>query len=85
MEALILQKEIEPLPKQKIETLIFKNAGLLSSNYIQETFTDFFHSSPKSLFGIKQHKKNKQYQFTFGIDTILKLFVFAIILSLALT
>ena len=59
MEALILLQEIEPLPKQKIETFIFKNARLLSSKYKQETFTNFFYSSPKSLFGIKQLiKKN---------------------------
>lgn len=76
MELVLTHQNIEPLPKRKRESFIFKNEGLLSSTYKQETCNNFFHSSPKSIFGIKQSVKSKQYQFTSSIETVLKLSVF---------
>jgi len=78
MELVLTQQDIEPLPKQKKEVFTFKNEGILSSTYKQETCENFFHSHPKSIFGIKQRIKSKQYQLTSSIDTILKLSVFVI-------
>ena len=84
MELVLTHQDIEPLPKQKREQFIFKNEGLLSSTYKKETCDNFFHSNPKSIFGIKQSVKSKRYQFTSHVDTILKLSVFAVVLGIAL-
>jgi hypothetical protein len=84
MELVLTHQDIEPLPKQKREQFIFKNEGLLSSIYKQETCDNFFHSNPKSIFGIKQSVKSNRYQFTSYMDTILKLSVFAVVLVIAL-
>jgi len=85
MELTLAQNYIEPLPKRKREPFIFKNEGLLISNYKKETRENFFHSNPKSIFGIKQLVKHSQYQFTSSIETILKLSVFVIVLSIMLS
>ena len=53
MELVLTQQDIEPLPKPKIKPFIFCNEGLLNSNYKKETNENFFHSNPKSIFGIK--------------------------------
>lgn len=84
MEALKLQQDIEPLPKQPKIILIFKNEGLLSSTYKQETSNNYFESNPLSIFGIKQRIKSMQYQSTSNVATILKLSVFAIVIATAL-
>jgi len=84
MELVLTQQELEPLPKQKRETFVFKNEGLLTSSYKKGIRNNFFHSSPKSVFGIKQRIKSKQYQFTSSIETILKLSVFVIAMVVAL-
>lgn len=84
MELVLTHQNIEPLPKHKRESFIFKNEGLLSSAYKQETCNNFFHSNPKSIFGIKQSVKSRQYQFTSSIEILLKLSVFAIVLVIAL-
>lgn len=78
MELVLTHQELEPFPRKKRETFIFKNEGLLNSNYKKETKENFFHSNPKSIFGIRQGLKSKQYQFTSSIETILKLSVFVI-------
>ena len=84
MELVLTQKDFEPLPIQKQEPFIFNNEGLLNSNYKEETKENFFHSNPKSIFGIKQSVKNRQYQFTSSIATILKLSIFLGVLSIML-
>ncbi|MCK5402291.1 MAG: hypothetical protein KAJ28_11715 [Flavobacteriaceae bacterium] len=84
MELVLTLQDIEPLPKQKKEPFIFKNEGLLNSNYKEETSENFFHSNPKSIFGIKQSVKHRQYQLTSSIETILKLSVFVVALLYAL-
>ena len=84
MELVLTQNYIEPLPKEKRKSFIFKNEGLLISNYKEETSKNFFHSNTNSIFGIKQIVKSRQYQFTSHIDTLLKLSVFVIALLIAL-
>lgn len=85
MELALVQQDIEPLPIRDIETFIFKNEGLLNSNYKVETKENFFHSNPKSIFGIKQRVKSRQYQFTSSIATILKLSIFVIAMLITLS
>lgn len=84
MELVLEHQYIEPLPKPKIKPFVFCHEGLLNSNYKQETKDNFFHSNPKSIFGIKQGLKSKQYQSTSSIETILKLSVFVIVLAITL-
>ena len=84
MELVLTQRDLEPLPIQKRESFIFTNEGLLKSNYKVETKENFFHSNPKSIYGVKQSVKNRQYQFTSSIATILKLSVFLGVLTIML-
>ena len=83
MELVISHQEFAPLPRQKREPFVFKNEGLLTSNYKEEIQDNFFNSNPESVFGAKQRIKNFQYQYTSGIDAILKISVFAIALIVA--
>lgn len=85
MILVLTQVDIDPLPKQKKESIVFKNEGLLTSNYKKEIQDNFFHSSPTSVFGIKQRIKSDQYQYLPSIDVILKLSVFAIGIVAALS
>ncbi|MCK0110403.1 hypothetical protein MWU58_13965 [Flavobacteriaceae bacterium S0825] len=78
MELVLSHQEFEPLPKKKREHFVFNNEGILSSAYKEEIKNNFFQSSPKSVFGVKQRIKSFQYQYTLGIDAVLKLSVFAI-------
>lgn len=85
MEALVLRKAIEPLPlRKKIET-IDTYEGFLNSSYKQVAKTNFFHSNPRSIFGIRQRVKNAQYRMTSNVDTLLKLTVFTIAIGIALS
>ena len=78
MELVLSHQEFEPLPKKKRESFVFNNEGILSSAYKEEIKNNFFQSDPKSVFGAKQRIKSFQYQYTSGIDAVLKLSVFAI-------
>ena len=78
MELVLVHQEIEPLPRKNSEPFIFNNEGILSSAYKKEIQNNFFQSSPKSVFGVKQGVKSFQYQYTSGIGALLKLSVFAI-------
>lgn len=84
MGAPVIQPEMEPLPERIFEPIIFKNEGLLCSTYKIETSHNFFHSSPRSIYGIKQRLHHGRFQFTSSIETVLKLSVFAIVLAIAL-
>jgi hypothetical protein len=84
MELVLTQVDFEPLPKQEPEPFIFKNEGLLTSNYKKEIQDNFFHSNANSVFGIKQKIRSKQYQYSSSIDAILKLSVFIIAIIVAL-
>lgn len=83
MEIVLTHQEFEPLPRQKREPFIFNNEGILNSVYKEEIQDNFFNSNPKSVFGAKQRIKNFQYQYTSGIDAILKISVFVIALIVA--
>ena len=80
MEIVLSHQDIEPLPRQKRESFVFNNEGILTSNYKEEIQDNFFNSNPKSVFGIKQRIKSFQYQYTSGVDAILKISVFVIAL-----
>jgi hypothetical protein len=84
MELVLTTQEIEPLPKRTIKPFIFNNEGILSSSYKEEINENFFNSNPKSVFGIKQRVKSKQYRATYGISAILKLSVFVAFITIAL-
>jgi hypothetical protein len=85
MELVLTQVDFDRLPKQKSEPFVFKNEGLLTSNYKEEIQSNFFNSKPTSVFGIKQKIKSSQYQYLPSIDAILKLSVFAIVIIAALS
>ena len=79
METNVLKEEVEPSPLSCNNLSFFYNEGLLSSSYKEETKNNFFNSNPKSIFGIKQRIKSKQYQFTSsGVGAILKLSIFVL-------
>lgn len=78
MELVLTKVDFDPLPKQKKESFVFKNEGILTSNYKEEIQGNFFNSSPNSVFGVKQRIKSRQFQYSPSIDAILKLSVFAI-------
>ena len=80
MELLITSQDIEPLPKKINKPFVFNNDGILTSTYKEEINENFFHSNPKSLFGIKQKVKSKQFNAFCSVNAILKLSVFAVIL-----
>jgi len=84
MEALVLRKEIKPFPLRKKKTLVYKYGGILNSSYKQESRRNFFDSDPQSIFGIKQRIKSWQYGYSSDVETILKLSVFAIVLTVAI-
>ena len=84
MEALVLRKEIEPLPIRKNIETIDTYEGFLNSSYKQVAKTNFFHSKPHTIFGIRQRIKSAQYQMGSHVATLLKLTVFTIALGIAL-
>ena len=83
MELVLSSLDIEPLPIKGVKPFVFNNEGLLISNYKEETKKNFFHSNPKSVFGIKQRIKRGQYQSTNAIETIIKLSVFVLVFVFA--
>ena len=85
MELVLTTQDLEPLPKQKCDAQEFLNEGILTSSYKQEIKNNFFKSSPKSVFGIKQRIKSRQYRITSSIETILKLSVFVIAIVITLS
>lgn len=84
MRTIVLRKEIEPLPKQYDESFVTEYEGFLNSNYKQIAKQNFFHSRKGSIFSTKQRIKSNLYNYSSSIDTILKLSVFAFVLSLIL-
>ena len=84
MESLILNQEAEPLPIQKESVSINTYEGFLNSEYKQVAKQNFFNSNPRSVFGIKQQIRSRQYSFSSHAETILKLAVFALVLGIAI-
>jgi hypothetical protein len=85
MELVLTKVDFDPLPKQKKESFVFKNEGILTSNYKKEIQDNFFNSNPSSVFGIKQRIKSRQFQYSPSIDAILKLSGFAIVIVATLS
>lgn len=79
MELVLTIEDLEPLPKQQ-EDLIVKPLGFLNSEYKNVVNESLNNTSSKSIFGIKQHIKSKQYQFTSSIETVLKVSTFTAII-----
>ncbi len=80
MELVLSTQDLEPLPKQNSVPFIFSNEGLLTSVYKEEIQSNFFQSSPKSVFGTRQRIKSHLYKYPIGIDVALKLTIFTIAL-----
>ena len=81
MRTLVLQKEIEPLPIKNESELISSYEGILTSNYKEIAKKNFFVSNNNSIHGNKQRVKSRLYTYSLPVDAILKLSVFAIILT----
>ena len=84
METLILKEDIEPLPIKNEAVINESYEGFLNSSYKKVAKENFFNSNPRSVFGIKQRLKSRQYSFSCNAETILKLSVFALVLAIAL-
>ena len=84
MESLILKQDAEPLPIRREGEIISTYEGILNSSYKQVAKQNFFNSNPRSVYGIKQRVKSKQYNFTSSAETIVKLVVFALVLGIAI-
>lgn len=84
MESLILKQETEPLPIKDTTVINDSYEGILNSSYKKVAKENFFNSSPRSVFGIKQRLKSRQYSFSCSAETILKLSVFALVLAIAI-
>lgn len=71
MQLVLTTEDLEPLPKQQ-EDFITKPSGFLNSEYKSVVNESLNNASSKSIFGIKQRIKSRQYQFTSSIETLLK-------------
>ena len=85
MQAITLQQDIRQLPIKRNKPIIKNYEGILNSEFKQIAKENFFHSSPRSLHNIRQQIKRRQYQTVIHADTILKLSVFAIVITLILS
>lgn len=81
MELVLTTVDLEPLPKQE-EDLIMEPSGFLNSEYKSVVNESLNNVSSKSIFGIKQRIKNRQYQFTSAIETVLKVSTFMAIIMI---
>ncbi len=84
LNSLAQEVAIDPLPKPRLQEKIIRPEGLLNSNYKAMVRGNFKSISRNSIFGIRQAVKTKQYYLNTGIDTILKVAVFAIVLAFVL-
>ena len=80
MELLVTQ-DLEPLPFSNSENEFKRPEGLLNSTYKSVAKCSVKHLNSNSIFGIKQRVKSRQYHFTSGIATLLKVSVFVIALA----
>jgi hypothetical protein len=80
MELVLTQQEIAPSAKPRHE-FIFNNERLLNSNYKSTVEKNFINSSPKSVFGVRQHLKFKRFNMVSHMDVVLKLSIFVITLA----
>ena len=81
MELVLSATDLDPLPERKSELNVTRPEGILNSNYKKVVKCNFDSNSSQSIFGIRQRIKSRRYQFTPGIDVILKVSVFVIALA----
>ena len=78
---LTITQDLKPLPIRNLKSKIELPVGLLNSNYKKVAKCNLNNHNSTLIFGIKQHVKSRQYQFTSGIETLLKVSVFLIVLT----
>lgn len=78
---LIITQELEPFPNRSLNTTFERPECLLNSNYKNVVNCNLKDLNSTSIFSIKQRIKSRQYQFTSSIETLLKVSVFASILT----
>jgi len=83
MELLITSQDLEPLPIQKVE-LVNKPLGFLNSKYKQLVKRNFNKKNSRSVFGIKQQLKSKQFNTPCSVETILKVSLFFVVFLIAI-
>ncbi|MBT8253608.1 MAG: hypothetical protein HKN00_13865 [Flavobacteriaceae bacterium] len=84
MKAIVLRKEIEPLPIQAKEPLIETYEGILNSDFKQVAKENFFNAEPDSIYATKRRVRNYHYSFPCNAETFIKLTFFAIVLAVVL-
>ena len=84
MELVVTSQKLEPSPTPRLVTPFVRPEGLLNSNYKSVVNCNLNNTNSKSIFGIKQRLKGRQYQFTSSIETLLKLSVFVTVLAFIL-
>lgn len=80
MELVLSHLDTEPLP-EPIKEFEFSNKRLLNSTYKSTVKQNFINSS-KSVFSVRQHLKFKRFNTINHVAVILKLSIFAVILSI---
>jgi hypothetical protein len=80
MEFVLKSQELEPFPASSLEYV--KSEGFLNSNYQNVVNETLSNSSSDRIFGIRQSVKRKHFQLVTPIETILKVAVFLIVLTI---
>lgn len=80
MELLLTEQDLEPLPEFNEFVQHVKPEGILNSNYKKLIRKNLNNRASQSLFGIKQRLKSRQYRFTSGAETLLKVSAFTTII-----
>ena len=84
MVLVVLQEDIEPLPRRRKQRPAFNNEGILSSVYKEETKANYFNSNPQSIFAAKQRVKHRLYDYGIGAESLIKFTVFLSIIAIAI-
>lgn len=81
MALVLTSSNLEPFPARDISVSIDRPSGLLTSSYKLVAAKNFENVRSASLFGVRQRVKNQQILNSAAVETILKLSVFAVVLS----
>ena len=83
MELVLTNLDLEPLPKRVKEPFVpLKEKGLLNSNFKRLVRKNFDDLNSDSVYATRQRVKSRKYNFTPGIETVLKLSVFVTVFSI---
>ncbi len=80
MELVLTSLDTDPLPEPRIESENSFPKGLLNSNYQNIVRSNFKKRNSRSVFSIKQRIKNGRFHSINGIETIVKVSVFLLIM-----